>query len=221
MRCAEFLSCVGSKSTCHVKVCVEVKWARVLITNQIFATMPKGKRLFSLVKNNLDHFYNYFDALEKLYRYDTLFAVLYKGRRRPRVSAGLWILLNFIKWQASFTHLRSNAVYSKATIKRVMMERCHGGSEFSSPAKRYKVARRRVVVDDFDWEAIQRCIYQLYDAKEHVTFANLLVRKFALPLVTTQSWSNFRNRELYESDEFLWESGHRCTNWWAKWDFVL
>ena len=81
-------------------------------------------------------------------------------------------------------HEHTNAGYSEATIKRVRMERTHGGSEFSSPAKRYKVARRRIVVDNFDREAIRWCIYQLYDAKEHVTLTKLLVRKFTLPLLT-------------------------------------
>ena len=33
-----------------------------------------------------------------------------------------------------------------------------------------------VIVDDFDREAIRRCIYQLYEAKEHVTLTKLLVK---------------------------------------------
>ena len=46
---------------------------------------------------------------------------------------------------------------------------------FTSPAKRYKQSRRRVVVDDFDKDAIRRKIYKLYDEKQHVTLSSLLV----------------------------------------------
>ena len=49
------------------------------------------------------------------------------------------------------------------TIKRVRRERALSETDFSSPAKRYKLSRRRIVVDDFDREAIRRRIYQVYE----------------------------------------------------------
>ena len=63
-----------------------------------------------------------------------------------------------------------------------------GSAVFSSPAKRYKVSRRRVLVDTFNREAIRRRIYQLYEAKEHVTVKKLLVTKLVTKLrVTVES----------------------------------
>ena len=63
---------------------------------------------------------------------------------------------------------------------RVRRERAASGTDFSSPAKRYKASRQLIVVDDFDREAIRRRIYQVYEAKEHLTLSKLLVRKYFL-----------------------------------------
>ena len=49
------------------------------------------------------------------------------------------------------------------------------GCQVSSPAKRYKVSQRRVIVGLFDREALRRRMYQLYEAKQHVTLSQLLV----------------------------------------------
>ena len=62
---------------------------------------------------------------------------------------------------------------------RLRRELAVSGTDISSPAKRYKMSRRRVVVDDFDREAIRRRIYQVYKAKEHLTLSKLLVRNLS------------------------------------------
>ena len=60
-------------------------------------------------------------------------------------------------------------------IKRLWKEKAGpGGAAFSTPTKKYRFSRR-LLVDDFDREAIRRRIYHLYQAKEHVTLAKLLV----------------------------------------------
>ena len=53
------------------------------------------------------------------------------------------------------------------TIIRLRRQSTASGGDFSSPLKRYQESRRHVVVDDFDQEAIRRCIYQFYKVKEH------------------------------------------------------
>ena len=64
---------------------------------------------------------------------------------------------------------------SRTSIKRLWKEKADpGGAVFSTPTKRYRFSRP-LLVDDFDHEAIRRRIYQLYQVKEHVTLAKLLV----------------------------------------------
>ena len=72
---------------------------------------------------------------------------------------------------------------AERTITNIRQEASSGGAVFSSPAKRYKVSRRRVLVDTFDREAIRRKIYQLYEAKEHVTAKKLLVTRLHVTVV--------------------------------------
>ena len=85
-----------------------------------------------------------------------------------------------------------------------------GGGDFSYPATRYKQSRCCAVVDDFDREAIRRCIYQFYEAKEHVNLTKLPVRKCALTSWSSETWYNFKIRQLHESVHFLQEGGHQC-----------
>ena len=53
-------------------------------------------------------------------------------------------------------------------------EKLGAGEEFESPAKRYKVSRTKIQVDDFDQCAIRRTIHRLYSEKKYVTIKNLL-----------------------------------------------
>ena len=57
----------------------------------------------------------------------------------------------------------------------IKKEAISAGSIFQSPAKQYRLSKRGVLVDTFDREAIRRKVYQLYEAKEHVTLSKLLV----------------------------------------------
>ena len=60
-------------------------------------------------------------------------------------------------------------------LKKIRKEKVDtGGAAFTSPTKRYSVSRR-LLVDDFDREAIRRKIYHLYQTKQHVTLSKLLV----------------------------------------------
>ena len=44
----------------------------------------------------------------------------------------------------------NNIGISKSTLVRLRRERIVSEADFSSPAKRYKMLRHRIVVDDFD-----------------------------------------------------------------------
>ena len=46
---------------------------------------------------------------------------------------------------------------------------------FTSPAKCYKKSRKRVIVDDFDRDAIRREIYKIYEKRSTFHFSSLLV----------------------------------------------
>ena len=57
--------------------------------------------------------------------------------------------------------------YGGRTVKIIVAEKsglC--GAAFSSPAKRYKVDRRKIVLDDFDMEAIRRAVHKLNTEKK-------------------------------------------------------
>ena len=82
-----------------------------------------------------------------------------------------------------FTLQHNKVGISEWTIFRLRREHVVTGTDFSSPAKRYKMSRCRVVVDDFDREAIRRRIYQVYEAKEHLTLSKLLVRSLSFVIL--------------------------------------
>ena len=106
----------------------------------------KGKRLRSQTKEVVANVYDYFEELH----------------RRQRTQGPL-------KRTADATGV------SCASIKRLWKEKADtGGAAFSTPTKRYRHSRR-LLVDDFDREAIRRKIYHLYQAKEHVTLNKLLL----------------------------------------------
>lgn len=49
------------------------------------------------------------------------------------------------------------------------------GAAFSSPAKRYKVDRKKLILDDFDTEALRRIVHDFYREKKYPTLDSLLV----------------------------------------------
>ena len=112
----------------------------------VLVKMPTGKRLKSQTKKVVAHVYDYFEELSRC-----------KRTQGP------------LKRTADATGL------SRASIKRLRKEKVDtGGAAFSTPTKRYRFSRR-LLVDDFDREAIRRKIYHLYQAKEHVTLTKLLL----------------------------------------------
>lgn len=48
------------------------------------------------------------------------------------------------------------------------------GAAFSTPAKRYKVDRRKIVLDNFDTEAIRCAVNEFYTEKKYPTVDSLL-----------------------------------------------
>ena len=65
--------------------------------------------------------------------------------------------------------------YSEQTVRRIVGKKallC--GGAFTSPAKRYKVERRTVCLDDFDVEVIRRLVHDFYREKKYPTLDSLL-----------------------------------------------
>ena len=81
-------------------------------------------------------------------------------------------------WYECFPLHHNTVGISKSTIKILQRELAPSETDFSSPAKCYRLSRQCIVVDDFDQEAIRRRIYQVYESKEHLMLAKLLVRNY-------------------------------------------
>ena len=65
---------------------------------------------------------------------------------------------------------------SRTALKSIVKEKEAINDEpFTSPSKRYKSSRKRILTDDFDKDAIRRKIYKIYEEKKHVTLSSLLV----------------------------------------------
>ena len=59
-------------------------------------------------------------------------------------------------------------------MRRVVAEkRASDGATFVSPAKQYKRDRKRIVVDDFDLEGIQRAVHEFYSDKNYPMLESL------------------------------------------------
>jgi hypothetical protein len=65
----------------------------------------------------------------------------------------------------------------KTTLRSILKEG-HEELGLSTPKRTYRHTRKTILVDGFDREAIRRKIYlyEIYNKKEHVTIAKLLVR---------------------------------------------
>ena len=112
----------------------------------VLVKMQRGKRVRSQTKEVVANVYDYFE----------------EASRRQRTQGPL-------KRTCDATGV------PRTSIKRLRKEKADvGGAVFSTPTKRYRVSRR-LLVDDFDHEAIRRRIYHIYQAKEHVTLAKLVV----------------------------------------------
>ena len=74
------------------------------------------------------------------------------------------------------THKTAEAMgYGERTVRRIVAEKpAMSGAAFSSPAKRYKIDRKKIVMDDFDMEALRRAVHEFYSEKKYPTMDSLL-----------------------------------------------
>ena len=112
--------------------------------------MPgRGKRVNSTAKTIICNVYSYFERQSEKS----------KGRGPPKITS----------------KTAEATGYSLSTVRRVVAEKkSREGAAFVSPAKRYKQERSRIVVDDFDIEAIRRTVREFYLNKKYPTLDSLL-----------------------------------------------
>ena len=65
--------------------------------------------------------------------------------------------------------------YSERTVRRIVSD--ISGTAFISPAKRYTVYRKKIVLDDFDTEALRRLVHDFYREKKFPTLDSFLVAR--------------------------------------------
>ena len=65
--------------------------------------------------------------------------------------------------------------YGERSVRRIVAEKSAlSGAAFSSPAKRYKIDRKKIVMDDFDTEALRSAVHEFYHEKKYPTMDSLL-----------------------------------------------
>ena len=114
--------------------------------------MPgRGKRVNSTAKNIIFNVYKYFERESA------------KTKNRSRVPPKL-------------THKAAEATgYGERTVRRIVAEKTAlSGAAFSSPAKRYKIDRKKIVMDAFDMEALRSVVHEFYSEKKYPTMDSLL-----------------------------------------------
>ena len=114
------------------------------------ATMSgRGKRVNSTAKNIIFNIYKYFERES--------------AKTKNRVPPKL-------------THKTAEAKgYGECTVRRIAVEKfALSRAAFSSPAKRYKIDRKKIVMDDFDTEALRRAVHEFYSEKKYPTMDSLL-----------------------------------------------
>ena len=112
--------------------------------------MPgRGKRVNSTAKNIIFNVYRFFEKE----------SAKTKNKAPPRL-----------------THKTAEATgYSERTVRRIVSEKsAQSGAAFCSPAKRYKLDRKKIVLDDFDTEALRHAIHEFYSEKKYPTMDSLL-----------------------------------------------
>ena len=105
---------------------------------------------------------------------------------------------------------------SELVIAWLRRECTLSGTDFSSPAKCDKMSRCPIMADDFDWEAIWRHVYQLYQAKEHWTLSKLLVRNLSFVVLDVGNLFYLGYRKCCWEHSLLFSSGHRCRSCWTR-----
>lgn len=107
------------------------------VESVVLAMPGKGKRVNSTAKTIICNVYAYFERQSQKS----------KGRGPPKLV----------------TKTAEATGYCERTVRRVVGEKkTLEGAAFVSPAKRYKAERKRIVVDDFDTEAIRRTVHEFY-----------------------------------------------------------
>ena len=98
------------------------------------------------------------------------------------------------------THKTAEATgYIERTVRRIVSEKsAQSGAAFCSPAKRYKLDRKKIVLDDFDTEALRRAIHEFYSEKKYPTMDSLL--------------SAVKKRKVFSV-----ENAQRCGELYVRW----
>ena len=66
--------------------------------------------------------------------------------------------------------------YSERKVRRIIAKKSEmSGAAFTSPAKRYKVERKRIMLDDFDMEELRRLVHNFYREKIFPTLDSVLI----------------------------------------------
>ena len=112
------------------------------------------------------------------------------SRRGTRVSSAakaiIFNVYKYFEWQVSKSKYRGPPQvmcktaeatgYPERTVRRIAGEKASlCGAAFASPAKRYKVDRRTVCLDDFNVEAIRRVVHDFYREKKYPMLDSLLL----------------------------------------------
>ena len=115
------------------------------------ATMPgRGKRVNSTAQNIIFNVYKYFERES--------------AKTKNRVPSKLM-------------HKTTEATgYGERTVGRIVPEKfAMSGAAFSSPAKRYKIDRKKIMMNDFNTEALWHAVHEFYSEKKYVTMDSLLL----------------------------------------------
>ena len=84
---------------------------------------------------------------------------------------------NKVRGPPKLTRRRADATgYSERTVHRIVAEKKSlEGAAFGSPAKRYKVERKKIIVNDFDMKGIRCTVHEFYREKKYPMLVSLLV----------------------------------------------
>ena len=138
-----------------ITTCLSVSLPRESVSFELFKSsalaMPgRGKRANSTAKAII---YNVYKNFEKE-------SAKNKCRRPPKLTS----------------KTAEVASYSEHTVRRIVAKKSEmSGAAFTSPAKRYKVERKRIMLDDFDVEALRRLVHDFYREKKFPTLDSVLV----------------------------------------------
>ena len=110
------------------------------------ATMPgSGKRVNSTAKNIIFNVYKYFERK----------SAKTKNRVPPKLTEATG--------------------YGECTVRRIVAEKSAlSGAAFLSPAKQYKIDRKKIMIDDFNTEALWHVVLEFFSGKKYPTMDSLL-----------------------------------------------